>query len=353
MEGQEVTVSCAEGEDGYVYEGLLKFEKSELVMQAMPDIPVKIMMNVGNPEQAFHFATLPHEGVGLARLEFIINNAIGIHPNAALEYRKMPEDVKAAIDAKIHGYGDPVNFYVEKLVEGIATIACAFWPKRVIVRMSDFKSNEYANLIGGPQYEPHEENPMLGFRGAGRYASPMFRRAFQLECRAISRVRDDMGLTNVEIMLPFVRTLFDADAALNVLAENGLERGKDGLKIVMMCEIPANVLLADEFLQALRRLLHRLERPHPAHPGCGPRFQPGGGLIRRAQPGGEEAAGRSHRRLQTQRQVRRHLRPGAVGSPRSGRLADGAGHRFDVPQPGYRGFHLDAAGQPQARLAGC
>jgi pyruvate,water dikinase len=248
-DGTEVTVSCAEGEDGYVYEGLLKFEKSEMVMQAMPEIPVKIMMNVGNPEQAFHFATLPHEGVGLARLEFIINNAIGIHPNAALEYRKMPEDVKTAIDAKIHGYGDPVNFYVEKLTEGIATIACAFWPKRVIVRMSDFKSNEYANLVGGPQYEPHEENPMLGFRGAGRYASPQFMRAFQLECRAIKRVRNDMGLTNVEIMLPFVRTLHDADAALAVLRDNDLERGRDGLKIVMMCEIPANVLMADEFLQ--------------------------------------------------------------------------------------------------------
>jgi len=248
-DGMAVTVSCAEGEDGYVYEGLLKFEKSERVMQAMPDIPVKIMMNVGNPEQAFHFATLPQEGVGLARLEFIINNGIGIHPNAALEYHKLPEETKAAIDAKIVGYGDPVNFYVEKLVEGIATIACAFWPKRVIVRTSDFKSNEYANLIGGAQYEPHEENPMLGFRGAGRYASPQFQRAFQLECRAIKRVRDDMGLTNVEIMLPFVRTLHDADAALAVLAENGLERGKDGLKIVMMCEIPANVLLADDFLQ--------------------------------------------------------------------------------------------------------
>ena len=248
-DGMAVTVSCAEGEDGYVYEGLLKFEKSERVMQAMPDLPVKIMMNVGNPEQAFHFATLPQEGVGLARLEFIINNGIGIHPNAALEYHKLPEETKAAIDAKIVGYGDPVNFYVEKLVEGIATIACAFWPKRVIVRTSDFKSNEYANLIGGAQYEPHEENPMLGFRGAGRYASPQFQRAFQLECRAIKRVRDGMGLTNVEIMLPFVRTLHDADAALAVLAENGLERGKDGLKIVMMCEIPANVLLADDFLQ--------------------------------------------------------------------------------------------------------
>ena len=248
-DGMEVTVSCAEGEDGYVYQGLLKYEKNEMVMQTMPDLPVKIMMNVGNPEQAFHFATLPNEGVGLARLEFVINNAIGIHPNAALEYRKMPDEVKAAIDAKIHGYGDPVNFYVEKLTEGIATIAAAFWPKRVIVRMSDFKSNEYANLTGGPQFEPHEENPMLGFRGAGRYASPQFMRAFQLECRAMKRVRNDMGLTNVEIMLPFVRTLADADAALRVLAENDLERGRDDLKIVMMCEIPSNVLLADDFLQ--------------------------------------------------------------------------------------------------------
>lgn len=248
-EGDPVTVSCAEGEDGYVYQGLLPFEKNELVMRAMPDIPVKIMMNVGNPEQAFHFAMLPHEGVGLARLEFIINNAIGIHPNAALEYQRMPAEVKAAIAARSRGYRDAVVFYVEKLAEGIATIAAAFWPKRVIVRMSDFKSNEYANLIGGSQYEPHEENPMLGFRGAGRYASPQFRRAFQLECRAIRRVRDDMGLSNVEIMLPFVRTVGDADAALAVLAENGLERGRDGLKVIMMCEIPANVLLADEFLQ--------------------------------------------------------------------------------------------------------
>jgi pyruvate,water dikinase len=252
-EGTEVTVSCAEGEDGYVYQGLLKYEKSELVVQTMPDLPVKIMMNVGNPEQAFHFAMLPNEGVGLARLEFIINNAIGIHPNAALAYRKMPEDVQKAIEAKIHGYGDPVNFYVEKLAEGIGTIGAAFWPKRVIVRLSDFKSNEYANLIGGKLYEPHEENPMIGFRGAGRYAHHSFLHAFQLECRAVRRVREDMGLTNVEIMLPFVRTLKDADDALGVLAENGLRRGegggKGGLKIIMMCELPSNVLMAEEFLQ--------------------------------------------------------------------------------------------------------
>jgi pyruvate,water dikinase len=248
-DGAEVTVSCAEGEDGHVYQGLLPFDRIEHAMQEMPVIPVKIMMNVGNPEQAFHFAMLPNEGVGLARLEFIISNAIGIHPNAALDYQKMPEDVKRAIDAKIHGYGDPVGFYVEKLAEGIATIAAAFWPKRVIVRMSDFKSNEYANLIGGAHYEPHEENPMLGFRGAGRYAHHLFQRAFQLECRAMRRVRADMGLTNVEIMLPFVRTLQDADAALAVLAENGLKRGEGGLKVIMMCELPSNVLLAEEFLQ--------------------------------------------------------------------------------------------------------
>lgn len=248
-EGAEVTVSCSEGEDGYVYQGLLKFEKTETLVKKMPDIPAKIMMNVGNPEQAFHFAMLPNEGVGLARLEFIISNAIGIHPNAALDYQKMPEEVKKAIATRIVGYGDPVTFYVEKLTEGVATIAAAFWPKRVIVRLSDFKSNEYANLIGGPQYEPHEENPMLGFRGAGRYAHPMFRRAFQLECRAIKRVREDMGLTNVEVMLPFVRTLKDADDALAVMADNGLKRGENGLKVVMMCEIPANVLIADDFLQ--------------------------------------------------------------------------------------------------------
>jgi len=248
-DGQDVTVSCAEGEEGFIYAGLLKFERIERITQSMPDIPVQIMMNVGNPEQAFQFAMLPHRGIGLARLEFIINNAIGIHPNAALEYRRMPEEVKAAIDARIKGYADPVSFYVEKLAEGIATLAAAFWPQRVIVRLSDFKSNEYANLIGGIQFEPQEENPMLGFRGAGRYASPQFRRAFTLECRAIRRVRQDMGLVNVEVMLPFVRTLAEADAALAVMAENGLERGRDGLKVVMMCEIPANVLLADEFLR--------------------------------------------------------------------------------------------------------
>jgi pyruvate,water dikinase len=248
-DGAEVTVSCAEGEEGHVYQGLLRFEKSEMALQAMPELPVKIMMNVGNPDEAFHFAMLPNEGVGLARLEFIINTAIGIHPNAALEYDKLPQKERQAIAARSQSYADPVSFYVEKLAEGIATIAAAFWPKRVIVRLSDFKSNEYANLIGGRHYEPVEENPMLGFRGAGRYAHPMFRRAFQLECQAVRRVREDMGLTNVEVMLPFVRTLAEADAALAVLAENGLKRGEQDLKVIMMCEIPSNVLLAREFLQ--------------------------------------------------------------------------------------------------------
>ncbi len=248
-DGAEVTVSCAEGEEGHVYQGLLRFEKSEMALQAMPELPVKIMMNVGNPDEAFHFAMLPNEGVGLARLEFIINTAIGIHPNAALDYPTLPQEERQAIAARSQGYADPVSFYVEKLAEGIATIAAAFWPKRVIVRLSDFKSNEYANLIGGRHYEPVEENPMLGFRGAGRYAHPMFRRAFELECRAVRRVREDMGLANVEVMLPFVRTLAEADAALAVLADNGLKRGERDLKVIMMCEIPANVLLAGEFLQ--------------------------------------------------------------------------------------------------------
>lgn len=248
-DGAEVTVSCAEGEDGRIYQGLLRFERREISLQAMPQIPVKIMMNVGNPEQAFHFALLPNAGVGLARLEFIINTAIGIHPNAALDYPNLPADVQQAIAARLRGYADPVSFYVDKLAEGIATIAAAFWPKPVIVRTSDFKSNEYANLIGGPLYEPQEENPMLGFRGTGRYIHPRFRRAFELECRALKRVRETMGLTNVEIMLPFVRTLAEADAALAVLAENGLKRGEQGLRLIMMCEIPSNVLLAEDFLQ--------------------------------------------------------------------------------------------------------
>ena len=215
----------------------------------MPPIPFKIMMNVGNPDRAFDFANLPNEGVGLARLEFIINRMIGVHPKALLNFDSLPADVKESVQKRIAGYNDPVGFYVDKLVEGISTLAAAFWPKKVIVRMSDFKSNEYANLIGGRLYEPEEENPMLGFRGASRYISDSFRDCFELECRAMKRVRDEMGLTNVEIMIPFVRTVGEAKQVVELLGENGLKRGENGLRLIMMCELPANALLADEFLE--------------------------------------------------------------------------------------------------------
>ncbi|MCA4043613.1 phosphoenolpyruvate synthase, partial [Pseudomonas aeruginosa] len=216
---------------------------------AMPDLPFKIMMNVGNPDRAFDFAQLPNEGVGLARLEFIINRMIGVHPKALLNFAGLPADIKESVEKRIAGYPDPVGFYVEKLVEGISTLAAAFWPKKVIVRLSDFKSNEYANLIGGKLYEPEEENPMLGFRGASRYISESFRDCFELECRALKKVRNEMGLTNVEIMVPFVRTLGEASQVVELLAGNGLKRGENGLKVIMMCELPSNALLADEFLE--------------------------------------------------------------------------------------------------------
>ncbi len=245
----EVTVSCAEGETGNIYRGMLEFEVSSVTLAGMPDIPVKITMNVGNPQLAFSFQRLPNEGVGLARLEFIISAMIGIHPKACLEYPKLPAELKDLVEEKTHGYADPATFYREKLAEGISTLAAAFWPKKVIVRLSDFKSNEYTNLIGGQRYEPKEENPMLGFRGASRYISEAFRDCFELECHALKRVRDVMGFTNVEIMVPFVRTLTEADATLALLAELGLKRGENGLRIVMMCEIPSNVILADQFLE--------------------------------------------------------------------------------------------------------
>ena len=215
----------------------------------MPKLPFKIMMNVGNPDRAFDFAGLPNQGVGLARLEFIINRMIGVHPKALLNYDTLPKDVKQNVDKRTSGYGDPVDFYVEKLVEGISTLAAAFHPEKVIVRLSDFKSNEYANLIGGKLYEPEEENPMLGFRGASRYISENFRDCFELECRALKKVRDVMGFTNVEIMVPFVRTVGEAEQAVDLLAKNGLKRGENGLRVIMMCELPTNALLADEFLQ--------------------------------------------------------------------------------------------------------
>lgn len=249
QDGQGVTVSCAEGDTGFIFEGELGFDVRKNSVDAMPDLPFKIMMNVGNPDRAFDFAQLPNEGVGLARLEFIINRMIGVHPKALLNFAGLPADIKESVEKRIAGYPDPVGFYVEKLVEGISTLAAAFWPKKVIVRLSDFKSNEYANLIGGKLYEPEEENPMLGFRGASRYISESFRDCFELECRALKKVRNEMGLTNVEIMAPFVRTLGEASQVVELLAGNGLKRGENGLKVIMMCELPSNALLADEFLE--------------------------------------------------------------------------------------------------------
>ncbi len=248
-DGQGVTVSCAEGDTGFIFEGELGFDIKQNSIDAMPDLPFKIMMNVGNPDRAFDFAQLPNAGVGLARLEFIINRMIGVHPKALLNYDGLPPDIKESVDKRIAGYNDPVGFYAEKLVEGISTLAAAFYPKKVIVRLSDFKSNEYANLIGGKLYEPEEENPMLGFRGASRYISEAFRDCFELECRALKRVRNEMGLTNVEIMVPFVRTLGEASQVVDLLAENGLSRGENGLRVIMMCELPSNAILAEEFLE--------------------------------------------------------------------------------------------------------
>jgi pyruvate,water dikinase len=248
-DGQEVTVSCAEGDKGYVYEGLLPFEQQQVELDAMPAAPVRIMMNVGNPDRAFAFASLPHCGVGLARLEFIINRMIGVHPRALLDFDRLEAPLQDTIRAQMAGYSDPVSFYVERLSEGIAQIAAAFAPEPVIVRLSDFKSNEYANLIGGRLYEPHEENPMLGFRGAGRYLDAAFRPCFELECRALRYVRGEMGLQNVQVMVPFVRTLEEARAVTALLADNGLRRGEQGLKLIMMCELPTNALLAEQYLQ--------------------------------------------------------------------------------------------------------
>nr|WP_267963991.1 phosphoenolpyruvate synthase [Halomonas sp. MCCC 1A11057] len=248
-DGRDVTVSCAEGDTGHVYEGLLDYDRRVTSVDSMPEIPFKIMMNVGNPDRAFSFASLPHAGVGLARLEFIINRMIGVHPKALLEYDTLPLDLQQTINLRTAGYASPVDFYVDKLVEGISTLAAAFHPQRVIVRLSDFKSNEYENLIGGKLYEPGEENPMLGFRGASRYISDAFRPCFELECRALKRVRDEMGFDNVEIMVPFVRTTDEAREVVELMAANGLKRGDNGLKVIMMCELPANALLAEEFLE--------------------------------------------------------------------------------------------------------
>lgn len=249
-DGDEVTVSCAEGDTGFVYEGILPFEQIQLDVETMPELPMKVMLNVGNPERAFTFQSIPNSGVGLARLEFLISNTIGIHPRALLDFDSLQDkELKQFIREKTAAYESPVEYYIERLKEGIATIASAFYPKPVIVRLSDFKSNEYANLTGGSLYEPHEENPMLGFRGASRYVSPEFADCFALECKAVRRVREEMGLTNVEVMIPFVRTVSEAANVIDVLKQNGLERGKHGLRVIMMCELPSNALLAKEFLE--------------------------------------------------------------------------------------------------------
>ncbi|PIY04138.1 MAG: phosphoenolpyruvate synthase, partial [Gallionellales bacterium CG_4_10_14_3_um_filter_54_96] len=248
-DGAAVTASCAEGDTGFIYQGTLPFEVLEQSAAALPALPVKLMLNVGNPTLAFEFSQLPSAGVGLARLEFIINNLIGIHPKAVLEYGKLPEKLRADVLQRAAGYADPVEFYVEKLSEGVATLAAAFWPKPVIVRLSDFKSNEYRKLLGGERYEPVEENPMIGFRGAGRYVAAGFVDCFELECRAMLRVREKLGYRNVEVMIPFVRTVGEAREVVAALEKNGLKRGEQGLRLIMMCEIPSNALLAEDFLQ--------------------------------------------------------------------------------------------------------
>ncbi|MFM9968018.1 MAG: phosphoenolpyruvate synthase, partial [Burkholderiales bacterium] len=255
-DGESVTVSCAEGDTGHVYRGILKVEVSERSYGEMPKCPVKIAMNIGNPQMAFEFQSLPNAGVGLARIEFVINNMIAVHPKAILDYPSLPLDVKLEVERAAAGYDNPRQFFIDKLAEGVATIAAAFWPKPVIVRLSDFKSNEYRKLIGGQLYEPDEENPMLGFRGASRYIAPAFRQCFELECLALKKVREAMGLSNVEIMVPFVRTLSEASKVVDLLGENGLQRGMRaqgetgaGLRLIMMCEIPSNALLAEQFLE--------------------------------------------------------------------------------------------------------
>ena len=249
IDGCDVTVSCAEGDEGFVFEGQLDFEQTQIELDSLPELPVKVMMNVGNPDRAFDFAAIPNRGVGLARLEFIINRMIGVHPQALLGYDSLDSSTRRAVDEQMAGYSDPVQFFIEKLAEGVSTIAAAFAPEPVIVRMSDFKSNEYANLIGGEHFEPDEENPMLGFRGAARYISDSFKPCFELECQAIRKVRNEMGLRNVQLMIPFVRTVQQARDVITALAENGLERGKDDLKIIMMSELPTNALLAEQYLE--------------------------------------------------------------------------------------------------------
>ena len=343
-EGQEVTVSCAEGDTGQVYEGLIEFERKQIELDSLPKIPVKIMMNVGNPDRAFDFAAIPHHGVGLARLEFIINRMIGVHPRALLDFDRLDGELQDQIRTQIAGYADPVSFYVEKLAEGIAQIAAAFAPEPVIVRLSDFKSNEYANLIGGARYEPHEENPMIGFRGAARYVDASFRPCFELECRALKRVRETMGLTNVQVMVPFVRSRRRGargdGAARAQRPQARRRRAEDHHDVRAADQCPARGGVPG----ALRRHVDRLERHDAADTRAGPRLGDRRAPLRRARSGGAQAAGDGHQRLPQAQQVHRHLRPGALGSPGPGALAARAGHRQHVPEPGHGGGDLAVPG---------
>ena len=349
-DGAAVTVSCAEGDTGNVYEGSLQFEITAQRVSEMPSIPVKISMNVGNPQLAFDLQGLPNAGVGLARLEFVINNMIGVHPKAVLEHPDLPEDLRRAVESAARGYPSPRAFYVEKLAEGVGTIAAAFWPKPVIVRLSDFKSNEYRKLIGGARYEPEEENPMLGFRGASRYVAESFRDCFALECAAMKRVRDDMGLTNVELMVPFVRTVDEARAVMALLARHGLKRGEQGLRVVMMCELPSNALLADQFLEHfdgfsigsndLTQLTLGLDRDS--------------GLVadgvRRARSGGAGAPPHGDPGVPPAGQVRRYLRPGSVRPPGPRALARARRDREPVAQSRYGGRYVARPGESGVAL---
>ena len=349
-EGATVTVSCAEGDTGNIYAGALEMEVETLQQGALPKIPVKIMMNVGNPQLAFDFQALPNAGVGLARLEFIINNNIGVHPKAVLEYPNLDHDLKVAVERLAAGYDSPRAFFEAKLAEGIATIGAAFWPKPVIVRMSDFKSNEYKKLIGGSRYEPDEENPMLGFRGAARYIADSFRECFRMEAAALKRVREVMGLTNVEIMVPFVRTLGEAKRVTELLAENGLQRGSGavdgagGLRLIMMCEVPSNALAGQPVPRLLRRFLDRIERPDPVDAGAGPRLRAGRRRLRRTRSGGQGPVADGDQCVPRPRQVHWHLRAGSVGPRRLRRMADGAGHRVDLAESGHGGGDVAATG---------
>ncbi len=348
-DGREVTVSCAEGDTGLVYEGVLDFDVERTELDEMPDIGVKIMMNVGTPEQAFAFSRLPNRGVGLARLEFIINRQIGVHPKALLDLEADPEsldaDLRAEIEDIIAAYPSPRAFFVQRVAEGISILAAAFAPEPVIVRMSDFKSNEYANLVGGEDYEPHEENPMIGYRGASRYLSEDFAECFAMECEALRHVRDTMGLTNVKVMIPFVRTVKEAKGVIDLL---GQERAR------ARRERPAGGDDVRGALQrrdrravprALRRLLHRLQRHDAADPRPGPRLRPRGRGVRRDRPRGAVHAQPRDQGLQGGRQVRRHLRPGTLGQPRAGAVAARRGDRVHVAEPRHRGPHLAAPGR--------